>query len=332
MKIIQSNNILNNDCKLRRAPQRRIINYGCDSVSFTGHAQTEKIFRDGYKFLIQQTAFDREPLTKKFVCDYLRENFGKQDSLNIVSAGCSTGEEGVSYSMRLYDMRDKVHILGIDLGKKAIKQAKSRKYTFEIPKNDFDFRTELGIESPYTDTYLVSQTDNGLSADQKFFKALFKEFFEPTPKKVKTSFWEKLHNLIESRYGETPLELERKEYQLKDGMAENCNFICGDVNNIDKILGTTKVEAISFCNALYHLTTETLPTGMRFPIEGSESIIEELMTKFKNCLKENGLVVFGEEEDKQLLDNITVPKVMKKLGFEPLNKTDKHEANVWKLG
>ena len=329
--LVQPNYIVNQNYKPTCTPQRRIINYGCDSVSFTSHTQVEKIFKDGYKFLVHQTAFDREPQTKEFVCNYIKDNFGHKNKIKIVSGGCSTGEEPVSYSMRLYDMRNKVDILGIDLGKDAIKQAKSRKYTFEIPKNNFDFPTEMGIESPYTDTYLVSDSDKGLNASQKMFKSLFKEFFVPTEKKIKKPFWEWFYDLMDKRNGYNTLDLERKEYRLKDGMAENCKFICDDINNIDKILGEEKADVISFNNALYHLTTEESYTGERVALPESEEIIEELMTKFKNCLNKDGIVVFGEDEAPQLVDKTgMVPKIMKKLGFTPLNKTEHHEANVWK--
>lgn len=330
---IQPTYSINNNYKTNVSPRQRVNHNACDSVHFTGHAKIEKIFDDGYRFLIQQTAFDREPQTKEFVCNYIRENFGHKNKIKLVSGGCSTGEEPVSYSMRLYDMRKKVDILGIDLGKKAIKQAQSRKFVFEIPKNNFDFVAEYGIESPYTDTYLISDSDKGLNSSQKMFKALFKEFFVPTEKKQKKPFFEWLQCMMEKRYGGNPLELERKEYKLKDGMAENCRFVHGDINNIEKILGDEKADVISFCNAMYHLTTDELPTGERVALEESESIIEELMTKFKKCLNDKGIVVFGEDEAPQLVDTTgTVAKVMKKLGFTPLNKTERHEANVWRKG
>ena len=330
---IQSNYNFNVTPKAKPCTERRFTKPACDSVSFKGHAQYEKIFNDGYKFLVQQTAFDREPQTKEFVCNYIREHFGGKDKIKIVSGGCSTGEEPVSYSMRLYNMRNKVDILGIDLGKKAIKQAQSRKFVFEIPKNDYNFQSELGIESPYTDLYLVSDSDGGLTASQKMFKSLFKEFFKPSEKKIKTPFWEWLQNFSDKHHGCNPLELERKEFQLKDGMAENCSFVRGDICDIDKILGKEKADVISFCNALYHLTTEESFYGERVALPESEVVIEELMSKFKGCLNKGGIVVFGENEAPQMVDKSgTVAKVMKKLGFTPLNDTPKHEANVWKLG
>ena len=312
------------DWPLKTSPAR-------DSISFTSHAQCERILKKGYSQLIHQTAFDRDTKTKQFVCDYIRDTFGERDTIKIVSGGCSTGEEAVSYSMRLYDMRKRVNILGFDLGKKAIKQANSRKFLFEIPKNNYDFKREIGIESPYTDTYLISPRNDGLTPSQMHFKSLFNEFFEPTGEKVRTPFAELISNMVVKRYGGTPLELERKTYRLKDGMAENCKFIQGDVVDIDKILGGEKAEVISFCNALYHLTTTDV-TGWRVPKKNAEQITEDLMVKFRKCLNNDGLVVFGEDEGGQLADCEMVPKVMNRLGFIPMNESPKHSPNVWKKG
>lgn len=300
---------------------------------FTGHARTEKVFKKGIKQLINQTAFNRNPQTKDFVCDYIHKYLGNKDTIKIVSGGCSTGEEAVTYSMKLYDSRKKVEILGIDLGKKAIESAKSRRYVFEIPSKRvqvLDFFDTIEV-SPFSDSYLVSDSPKGLNANEKMFKALFNEFFEPTYEKIKTPLIERLQNMYIRRTGAEPLEVERIACKLKDGMAENCHFVQGDIQDIDKILNGEKVDVISFSNALYHLTTQTSPGGFRIPKDNSESIVESLMIKFKNCLNENGLVVFGENEELQMLDDKTVPKVMKKLCFTPLNKTDKHDANVWKF-
>lgn len=304
-----------------------------DTVCFTGHAQTEQIFQKGFKRLIHQTAFDREPQTKEFVCNYIREHFGGKDKIKIVSGGCSTGEEPLSYSMRLYNMRNKVDILGIDLGKDAIKKAQSGKYIFEVPTKKtkiLDFFESINA-SPFTDVYLVEKESKGLTPSQKYFKRLFNEFFEPTGEKIKAPFLERFYDQTLRRSGIEPLELDRIVYKLKEGKGENCSFIRDDITNIDKIVNGEKVDVISFCNSLYHLTTKDVTSGVRVPKKDSESIIESLMTKFKNCLNDGGIVVFGEDEGMQMMDFDTVPKVMKKLGFTPLNKTKEHSANVWRL-
>ncbi|MCR5266380.1 MAG: hypothetical protein K6E29_07280 [Cyanobacteria bacterium RUI128] len=302
-----------------------------DSASFTSHVQRESI-KFGLKCLVQQTAFNREAQTKKFVSDYIYENFGHKNKINIVSGGCSTGEEAVTYSMYLYNIKNKVNILGIDLGKKAIKQAKSRRYVFEIPRGYYDFEKETGNSTPYTDLYLIGKGNQGLTPNQQMFKALFNEFFEPTGEKIRTPWDEVMFNLMKARNGEKPLELDRKAYRLKDGMADNCSFVRGDIQDIDKILNGEKVDVISFSNALYHLTTYFENGYDRIPKRYAEQTTESLMTKFKNCLNEKGIVVFGEDEGPQIGDSELIPKIMTKLGFTPMNKTAEHEANVWRKG
>ena len=303
-------------------------------VAFGGHANLEKCSVNGIKTLIQQTSMGRDLKTKNFVCKYIQDILGHKDSINIVSAGCSTGEEAVTWSMLLYNMRNRVNILGFDLGKKAIEQANSRKFIFEVPRKKTEFLTylESSNASPYSDTFLLSNDSSGLTADQKRLHSLFNEFFIPTNRKIKRSFWERLQNMIDESMSQDVIITDKVEYALKDGMAENCKFQCGDVQNIDKILNGKKADAISFCNALYHLTTKDPTSDLRVPKENAEEIIENLMTKFKHCLNDKGLVVFGENEAVQMGDGSMVPKVMKKLGFNPLNATDQHPANVWQKG
>ena len=327
MKIVQPTAIQYNS--YQKQPVNNKNRQTSSAPNFKGHAQSEQLFSKWFKILVQQTAFDREPKTKDFVCDYLRKTFNR---IKIVSGGCSTGEEPLSYSMRFYDMKDCVNILGIDLGKKAIKQAKSGRFLFETPKNSnlvLDYFDSIST-TPYTDSYLVSDT-KGLSASQQRFKALFNKFFEPTGEKVKAPLYERLQNQALRRQGIEPLEIERKIYKLKEGKGDNCTFVQGDINNIDTILNGEKVEAISFCNALYHLTTKDVAAEKRVPKKNAENIVETLMQKFRNCLKDGGVVVFGENEGKQMNDFVTVPKVMKRLDFTPLYEAENHQTSVWGL-
>ena len=303
-------------------------------VNFTGHTQTElTFFKRGFRELVHQTAFDREPQTKQFVCDYIHKYLLNRDTIRIVSGGCSTGEESVSYSMRLNNIKNQVTILGIDPGKKAIKRAKSRTFILEIPVKESvvtDFYEKIET-SPYSDYYLVKKTNEGLTPTQKFFKELFDRFFEPTNRVIKAPFSELCQNQRMRRNNLQPLELARKEYRLKDNMAENCQFVRGDIQDIEKILNGEKVEVISFCNSLYHLTVKDLYDCSRTPKKNSDFITENLMKKFKNSLNKDGIVVFGENEGPQMGDFETVPKVMNKLGFLPLNETVNHKPNVWKV-
>lgn len=302
------------------------------NVHFKGHTQVEKYAKKGIRKLIQQTAIGRGQRTNEQVKEYVRANFGEDDVINIVSAGCSTGEEAVTQSMMYYDMRDKVKILGIDLGKKAIKQAQSRKYIFEVPHKNYNFQDYfVSAEAvPFTDTYLVRGERKGLSAQQQYLLTMFNEFFEPTNRKIKTPFWERLHNQMERRMGIEPLEIDRIEYRLKDGKAENCKFVCGDVTDINKITNGEKSNVIFFKNALYHMTTKDIAAFDRTLRGNAKEIVKNLMSEFKDNLKNKGLVVFGEKENYQMADYDIVPEVMTNLGFKPLNKLETGYPNIWK--
>lgn len=303
-----------------------------DSVSFSANTQVEKSVAKDITELIHQTALGRELKTKLFVRDYV-QNLKNRDVIRIVSGGCSSGEEPVTYSMLLHGMRDKVDILGIDLGKNAISQAKSRKFVFEVPKMGTNLLEHFDTlkDSPFSDAYLFNSTNNGLNAEQSYFKSLFQEHFEPTGRKIRTPFWEWLHNKIEKRAGYNPLELDRFEYRLKEGSAQNCRYVQGDIRDIDTLTDGKKSDVISFNNALYHLTTFHDDEGIRIKKYNNDVIVEDLMLKFRNNLNDDGIVVFGENEGVQLLDNEVVPRVMTRLNFEPLNRTSEHEANVWKV-
>lgn len=303
-----------------------------NSPNFKGHIKTEAIYNKGLKFLIHQTMFNREPETKNFVCDYIRNHFSHKPNINIISGGCSTGEEAVTYSMLLYDMKNNVNILGIDIGKKAIKQAKSREYIFSIPDSKINLSEYYNdiSQSEFSDNYLINPNIKGLTPTEYRFKSLFNEFFEPAPDTKVERLIKYFKKMIDGE-NQTYLRTEKKKYKLKDGMADNCRFIQGDISDIDKLMKDEKADVISFSNAMYHLTTKNLCFGEREPIENREEIVKTLLTKFKNCLNDNGIVVFGEREEEQMLDNITIPKVMNELGFQPLNKTDNHSANVWKI-
>lgn len=331
--LIKSTFNINNKCSYEAKYTNQRFKQVRDTVSFSGHSNIENCAKKGIDKLIHQTALGRELKTKLFVRDYIYDNFSQNNKINLFCGGCSTGEESTTYSMLLHGLKDKVVILGVDLGKDAIKRAQSRKFIFEVPKknvNLLDYFNSID-DSPYTDSYLLNAKNNGLSPEQSYFKSLFKEFFVPTNKKIRTPFGEYIHNLIEKRNGENPLELDRVEYKLKDEIGQNCRYKVGDVRDIDKITGGEKQNVISFCNALYHLTTYSYDYGMRASRQDSEKVITNLMSKFKNSLTEKGIVVFGENEGPQLLDNEVVPKVMQKLDFEPLNKTISHEANVWRV-
>ena len=65
------------------------------------------------------------------------------------------------------------------------------------------------------------------------------------------------------------------------------------------------------------------------PRKNSPTVVENICKKMKDSLSDNGLLVFGKNEHSQMVDENTLPKVMMKLGFKPLNKLDNKYATVW---
>lgn len=312
-------------------PQIRHSSVSCDTVSFKGHVGAEKCAKVAVKHLIHETAFFREPETNKIVENYVRKNMADKPKIRIISGGCSTGEEAVTYSMMFDDMADKVDILGFDLSPKSVEQAKKGVYLFEKPYPECrQYAEDYGI-SAFDDSYLVYNSDKALTKDEQKNKKVFDKFFEPSKEEVpeeKKSLFDKFHEWVIAKVNKIPvMKYERKSYKLKDGQAKNCHFVQGDINDIGKIAGKEKADVILFRNALYHMTTDSL----RNPVKNTKEIVKNIGTKIKNSLNDGGLVVFGENETIQMSDN-SLPTVMKELGFKPLNETKDHPANVWQKG
>ena len=305
-----------------------------DIVSFKGHVGVEKSARKGIEILRHETAFFREPQTDNFVKEHIINLSQNKDKIKIISGACSTGEEAVSYSMMLNAIKDKIDILGFDISSKSIEQAKKRSYIFEKPAEESKKAAESLNISGFKDSYLAFDSSEALSSEQKTNKKIFDDFFEITSEKVPeekiplmTRFQIWLTNKL---YKTEPIHTDKKLCKLKEGKAENCKFIQGDIEDIRNITGDEKADVILFRNALYHLTTQEIGAmGLRVPKKESESIIENIGRKIKDSLNDNGILVFGEEEPLQMADDKTVPKVMKRLGFVPMNETSEHYANVW---
>lgn len=323
------------DCHKRNYGFYNTCNIGCDSVSFRGRLGVEKCGKKGIETLIQETGLFRDWQTLLFVKKYIEENFAGKKLIKIISGGCATGEEAVSISILLNHLKDKVRILGIDLSEKAVNSAKSRKFKFQDAK-DAKYVSVEDVYSALKDRFLVFGADRELSADEKLQKELFDKFFDITDEKVsirKLTWKQKIEEFLAKNFMAKyrPALGEIKFVKLKEGKINNCTFKQGDIRDIQTLTEGEKSDVIFFKNAIYHLISEDTDGGIaRITKDNGEQIAENLITKFRDNLNENGIVVFGEEEVFQTMDKDIVPRVMKKLGFEPLNKTEEHEANVWR--
>ena len=312
-------------------------NVGNDAISFRGRVGAEKFYKKGIEILIQETGLFRDWQTLLFVKNYIEKNFAGKSLIKIISGGCSTGEEAASISILLNHLKDKVKILGIDLSESAVNSANSRKFKFQNAKD----AKYVSVDDVYTalkDRFLVFGTDRTLSADEKLQKELFDKFFDITDEKVplieqKLTLWQKLENFLAKNFMAKykPMFCGTKIVKLKDGEINNCTFKVGDIRDIETLTNGEKSDVIFFKNAIYHMISDDVGANtFRVIKPNGEIIAENIIKKLKNNLNENGLIVFGEEEVFQTGDKDLVPRVMKRLGFEPLNETEEHEANVWR--
>lgn len=114
-------------------------------------------------------------------------------------------------------------------------------------------------------------------------------------------------------------------YQSVNHAFENCNFTVGDVRNLEKLYKPNSKHVLLYRNALYH----TLCTGnnlYRVMKDDATEIMDSIAKQMNKILKTKGLVVYGENEYMQGIDNKVIKKAMGNNGFKLLNK---NLNNVW---
>lgn len=305
----------------------------CDTVTFGTRLWTEKYAKNGIDTLRHQTSFFREIETDEILKKLLLENFGQKDKLKIISAGCSTGEEAVSFSMLLDDVKDKIQIIGIDLSKKSVKYAQSRHYILQKPQ-----KVPSGYISPYNfepfnDMYLWTPIDRPLTEQELKYKKLFEEYFEATDEifpSQKKSIGQRVSEWFVKKYFKAwPLNFDAQGFRLRDGKAENCSFMQLDIRDIDKITQDEKAEAILFRNTIYHLITEDINFYSRQLKKDAEIICSSLIQKFRDSLCDGGYLVMGKDEALQTVNTDLVRETLLKYGFRPINDDGDLKANIW---
>lgn len=315
--------------------------HGSDTVSFKGHTGIEKTAVKGIKELVHETAFFRDMQTKEFVKDYIEKNFANKDKIKILVGACSSGEEAITYSMLLDGLKNKVKILGFDLGEQAVEQAKGKKFIMQR-------RTDSAAQNPmlanlfaaYKDDFIAFETKEALTQEQKHHKQLFSEFFDipletVQPEKNSVSLTTKINQWIVGKIFKTnfnPPQIEQKIVKLKDNKAANCEFVQGDIMKLGDITKGEKADVITFSNAMYHLISEDMAMGMRRPKKNAEEITKKIAQNIKENLNPNGIFVLGENEVLQTMETTgIVPRVFAEFGFKALNAVDDHSANVFQL-
>ena len=313
----------------------RNYNMSNDTVSFKGHLGSEKILKKGANLVLRhETALFRDMQTKNFVKDYILKNFSNKPNIKMVVGACCSGEEAFTYSMLLDSLKSKLSILGFDLSKKSIEQAKTGKVLMQEAKGVPEKLKDL-YSSHFKDSFLCFKPKKALNPEQLEQKKLFDEFFEITPEiyKEKESLGYKIQRWYMAKFLKVAMPTyDSKIIKIKDGKLGNCTFKEGDILNLADVTSGEKADVITFSNAMYHLTTDDVANGMmRICKESSEEVVRNIAKNVKENLNPNGIFVLGENEIIQMMDSTTVPKVFKELGFEPLNRTEEHLENVWRL-
>lgn len=113
------------------------------------------------KFTVNVTEMFRDPGFFDFLKTDVFPKLDKLESINIWSAGCSSGEETISLAIMLHEagMLDKCNIIGSDISRSILKVAKSNVY----PSRNFKAYSkayEQANGSGKLDDYYVSSGDN----------------------------------------------------------------------------------------------------------------------------------------------------------------------------
>lgn len=298
-------------------------------ASFKGHL-TQELFVRGTKrtVLIQETAFFRQLEILKFIREYADRMF--KDGIRILDGACSTGEETWSLAMLFSNLHKPVKITGFDLGPEAINDAKQG--IFRISKATRRFINPDSHYEAYKDSYLAFDEEN-LSEDQQKCKALFNEFFEPcTGAKEGGSFKQRVKRWI---FRNLWINLKTKFYRVKPEKANMCDFVQGDITNLDEIAQNNSVNVLLFRNALYHLLTDINEINTQFRIPKSDNEIIKILGKIVDSahskLSKNGLFVLGNNEGLQTFKPELIKKVLRERGFVPILGEDNMYSvpSVW---
>lgn len=337
-------------------------------VNFKGGMRFENSDNSGIGTVNHQTAFFREPKTDEIVQNYILENFGNDDEINIVSGACSTGEEAKSYAMMLDNIKDKLNISGFDISSEVIEDAKSGDcqllratiFTALDSENmllDDDTRnlseyqkkccgkfrqyyTPIGAEysiALFPDAKAqLKELENSLSNPQEFKKqkkqyndqiqTVIKEHPEVAEYMGNISFEDTIKMQKEALKRQVEAYKTVRDFRTDMSCFENCTFMQGDVMNLDTLYEPNSVNVLLYRNALYH----TLCRGdsmLRCMKEDAKDTMDIIAKQMNKILKHQGLVVFGEEEYMQGINQNIINKVMRNNGFKLLQEDDVN--NIW---
>lgn len=279
-----------------------------NNISFKGHCGHELIKYGREKMLLTtETAFGREFDTLACAVKYINQKFPQIKEKKFVIGACSSGEEVWSYKMLMED--NPVKIIGFDMAKKALKQAKESIYTI-FPQNSKKIPRFCNDSDGYKDTFLAYEKES-LTDNEKQLYRMFHKMFKQI----------KLKNFIFNR-------TDRKTYKLRNAQ-HNCKFMEADIKNLPTDITKEKYQLFSFRNAFYHiLTYHNGITREERTTKELKPILNNIFKTINKTLDLGGIFVMGEKEEYQC-DNIKlVTTTLIDNGFALL-KNDKNLNNIW---
>ncbi|MEE3349239.1 MAG: CheR family methyltransferase [Candidatus Gastranaerophilaceae bacterium] len=301
------------------------------TVNFSGYLGNESVKVMGeYVRLRHETAFLRELETLEYIKQYLLENFPEIPVKNILIGACSTGEEALSMKMVMNKVPSR--ITAFDLGKKAINRAKKGYYSISEPRYEDDkkYVEEWGL-SAYNDKFLAFKKPQDMTQKEKtYHKAFNKIFKEINTEDGKNKFLNRIRVFFKS-FGEFHMiDVRTKYFKLKDLRKLNCEYIEGDIRNLDEITKGRKYQAFTFRNAFYHLITTN--DDYRTPLgeHHTRKILAEILPKINKSLDMKGLFAIGKKEDEQICDVLLLTKMLKEYGFKEAKHFDNPYCYIWK--
>lgn len=304
-------------------------------VTFSGQAMVENLAKDTYvgarNFLIQETAFFREPETLEFVKNYIINFLKHKPEINIIDGACSCGYETYTLAMMLDKIGKKVNITGFDLGAQAITDAKNGRFIIKKVKsnNELSNNYKMGYSS-YDDDYLAFSDISGLTEKQIEYKKRFAEFFDEIPFKEKFAFGKRLYRRL---FRSLIPDIATKHFQVKPEKSKMCNFIRGDILKLDEIVPENSADILLFRNALYHLTTiEDEYAKVPLIDEMIISAVKGVVAQVDKALSKEGLFVIGNHpNDHTLTTGKVLYKELEEHNFSPVYKTHNGTYSViWK--
>lgn len=193
-------------------------------INFTStHKQDIENFKNNkVGYLVHSSGFfryDRYSDTKgpdETAIDYLKKMFGANSVFNIVSAGCSYGEEPYGFALALNSCGKQANISAFDISEEAIAHAKDGTYKLDSEE-----------EKHFLNGYQHSIYGKKLSPFREKMRDNFLKNFE----------------LIDSK---------KLIYKKKKGFDDNCKFFSADLRNIGEIYPQNSQHLVLCRYVLYH--------------------------------------------------------------------------------